>query len=79
MSNGNEDSACSEIRPGHVNVLTIHGSKGLEFKAVIILDFKFKGMNKVPTVEQYEAFKYMWFVALSRAKTHLCIYNLSTE
>ena len=76
MSSTNEDGACSGVNTGHINVLTIHGSKGLEFKAVIVLDFKLKSMNKVPTVDQYEAFKYLWFVALSRAKTYLRIYNL---
>jgi len=39
------------MKPGHLNILTIHGSKGLEFKAVLIIDFKLKTMNKTPTVD----------------------------
>lgn len=60
-------------------MLTIHGSKGLEFRAVLVVDFKRKTMNKVPTYEDYESYKYLWFVAMSRAKEHLKIYNLHYE
>lgn len=36
-------------------------------------------MNRVPTVDEYEQSKYLWFVALSRAKRDLRIYNLHNE
>lgn len=58
---------------GHVNIYTIHGSKGLEFDKVIIVNFHFKTFGKIPSVEEYNELKYLWYVALSRAKTELLI------
>lgn len=57
----------------YVNVYTIHGSKGLEFDKVIVVNFHFKTFGKIPSIEEYNQFKYLWYVALSRAKTELFI------
>lgn len=61
------------LQKDHVNIFTIHGSKGLEFDKIIIVNFHFKTFGKIPSVDEYNQFKYMWFVALSRAKTELLI------
>lgn len=57
----------------HVNIYTIHGSKGLEFDKVIIVNFHSKTFGKIPSVEEYNELKYLWYVAISRAKTELLI------
>lgn len=62
-----------EQKKGYVNLYTIHGSKGLEFEKVIIINFHFKTFGKVPTLQEYNNFKYLWYVALSRAKDELLI------
>lgn len=60
-------------KKGYVNLHTIHGSKGLEFEKVIVINFHFKTFGKVPTLEEYNQFKYLWYVALSRSKKELTI------
>lgn len=62
-----------EAKIGFVNLYTIHGSKGLEFDKVILINFHFKTFGKVPTLEEYNNFKYLWYVAMSRAKTNLLV------
>lgn len=65
-----------EIKEGHVNLLTIHGSKGLEFKKVILLNFNCETQGIVPTESGFNYFKYLWHVAVSRAQEELSIYAL---
>lgn len=62
-----------QTKKDHVNLYTIHGSKGLEFDKVILINFHFKTFGKIPTLEEYNHFKYLWYVALSRAKSELLI------
>lgn len=62
-----------EITEGSVNLLTIHGSKGLEFKKVILLNFHLSTCGKMPSQEEYNRFRYLWYVALSRSKEELTI------
>jgi len=57
----------------HVNVMTCHGSKGLEFKMVIVINFHLNTYSRVPTEEEYNEHKYLWYVALSRAIDKLII------
>lgn len=59
--------------PNHVNVMTCHGSKGLEFKMVIIVNFHLNTFSCVPTEESYNQHRYLWYVALSRAINKLVI------
>jgi DNA polymerase III epsilon subunit-like protein/thymidine kinase len=61
-------------KSGHINLFTIHGSKGLEFKAVFLLNFHLNTFGMSPTEEDYNRFKYLWYVGLSRASDYLYIY-----
>mgnify|MGYP006127652743 FL=1 len=56
---------------GHINLYTIHGSKGLEFQKVILLNFHYETMGRSPNLKSYNEFKYLWFTGLSRAKDEL--------
>lgn len=62
-------------RPDHVNLFTIHGSKGLEFEKVYLLNYHLTTFGKIPTLDDYNVFKYMWYVGVSRAKSYLKIYK----
>ena len=82
----NEDSgetACIkdnfEIKKGYVNILTAHGSKGLEFGKVLVINYHFRTQSKEPTNEEYENFKFLWYVALSRAIDKMIIYVDETK
>jgi hypothetical protein len=66
----NEDK---KIMKDHINIYTIHGSKGLEFKKVILLNFHFSTYGILPTIEDYNKYRYLWYVGLSRAKEKLVI------
>jgi len=61
-------------KKGHINLLTIHGSKGLEFKQVIVLNFHYYTYGTQPTLEKYNEFKYLWYVCLSRPINSLHIF-----
>jgi len=63
-----------EAKEDHINILTIHSSKGLEFKKVLCINFHFTTFNRNPTKEQYNIFKYFWYVAFTRAINKLIIY-----
>ena len=72
----NEEEISNDIKKvkNHINLITIHGSKGLEFKQVFLLNFHTCTMGIVPTEEKYKEFKYLWYVGLSRASYDLNIY-----
>ena len=59
---------------GHVNLMTIHGSKGLEFDEVYVLNFHVTTFGIMPNEEKYNEFKYLWYVGLSRACYSMNIY-----
>ncbi len=63
-----------EYKEGAINLFTIHGSKGLEFKVVFLLNFHLNTFGISPTEEDYQRFKYLWYVGLSRAAQYLFIY-----
>ncbi len=63
-----------EYKTNHINLLTIHGSKGLEFKAVFLINFHLNTFGISPTEEDYKRFKYLWYVGLSRAEDYLYVY-----
>lgn len=52
---------------GKINLCTNHASKGLEWKYVIVLNFHLKTFGVQPTEDDYIAYQYLWYVALSRA------------
>lgn len=59
---------------GHINLLTVHGSKGLEFDQVFLLNFHFNTFGIAPSEEKYNEFKYLWYVGISRAAYDMSIY-----
>lgn len=63
------------LEDGHVNLMTIHGAKGLEFDRVFLLNFQQKGFGIEPTQEDHQNFKYLWYVGMTRAKKELRIYT----
>jgi hypothetical protein len=64
-----------EKKRGCLNILTYTGTKGLEWDHVILMDFDFNIMNRVPTYEQYCEHKYLLHVATSRAKREMHIFS----
>jgi superfamily I DNA/RNA helicase/DNA polymerase III epsilon subunit-like protein len=64
----------SSKQANHVNLMTAHASKGLEFKQVIIVNFHFNTYGLRPTEEEYNIYKYLWYVACSRAMESLHIF-----
>ena len=75
-NNFNSETEFKELRKkeDHINLFTIHGSKGLEFKQVFLLNFHVKTFGILPTVDKYNEFKYMWYVGISRCCYDLRIY-----
>jgi thymidine kinase len=63
-----------EIKHNHVNILTSHGSKGLEFKKVLVINYHLTTFSKKPSEKEYNNFKYLWYVTLTRAINKLIIY-----
>ena len=59
---------------GYINLMTIHGSKGLEFDEVFVLNFHVTTFGIMPNEQKYNEFKYLWYVALSRACYDMHIY-----
>ena len=80
--NDNINVKCDDkitMKPNHINLLTIHGSKGLEFKKVIILNFHFYTFGIMPSIEDFNRFKYLWYVASSRAKQDMTLISLDSK
>lgn len=65
--------------PNHVNLFTIHGSKGLEFDKVYLLNYHLTTFGMLPTLNDFNIFKYMWYVGTSRSRNFLKIYKDSTK
>ena len=62
-----------------INIITMHGSKGLEFKIVFILD---ANQGIVPTSKavrerDYEEERRVFYVAITRAIEELCVYGVT--
>ena len=71
----NSNKVCREKRG--LNLMTMHGSKGLEFDVVYIIDFV-EGIvpyKKAKTAEELEEERRMMYVAMTRAKHELYIYS----
>lgn len=52
---------------GHINLITYHGTKGLEFDVVFVMDFYQSLFNIMPTEEEHRLNQYLLYVASSRA------------
>ena len=59
--------------PLHLNLLTYHGTKGLEFEIVIVLDFYYFLFNIKPTEAENRIHQYLLYVATSRASSQMFI------
>ena len=62
-----------------VNIMTMHGAKGLEFEVVIIVD-AIQGIiptSKAVREREFEEERRLFYVAVTRAKSILCIYAVT--
>ena len=64
-----------EVKENHINILTCHSSKGLEFKKVLVVNYHFNTFTRTPTEIDYSNFKYLWYVTFTRAIEKLIIYS----
>lgn len=64
-------------KPGCVNIITYHGTKGLEFDVVFVMDFYQHLFNIQPTEDEHNINRYLLYVATSRAinKMFICVYT----
>ena len=69
----------AQKRPGHVNLLTYHGSKGLEWDIVICADMWHDLMTRTPTKDEEKQNKYLLYVATTRARKELVIFIGNNE
>lgn len=73
----NENDELSKItykpKKGHVNLLSYHGTKGLEWKLVIMMNCNYLLMNKPPSYIKNSEFEYLLYTASSRAIEKLVI------
>lgn len=72
----NEEIVLDKFRKesNHINLMTVHGSKGLEFDEVYVLNFHTTTFGIMPNEQKYNEFKYLWYVGLSRACYSMNIY-----
>lgn len=63
--------------PGHVNLSTYHGVKGLEFDVVFVMDFYQFLFNVMPTAEEHATNRYLLYVAASRAISQMYVFTYS--
>ncbi|QGR54128.1 helicase [Moumouvirus maliensis] len=63
--------------PGHINLITYHGTKGLEFDLVFVMDFYQFLYNVPPSSQEHDINRYLLYVATSRAisKMYICTYT----
>jgi DNA polymerase III epsilon subunit-like protein len=62
------------IVPGRVNLITYTGTKGLEFRKVILMDFHSMLLNRIPTsLNEYWEQRNLLYVACSRARDEMVI------
>ncbi len=61
------------LEKGKANLFTCHGSKGLEFHTVIVINYHLNTFGRKPTENEYYDHRYLWYVAFSRAKHNLFI------
>jgi len=77
--NDDDNNEKIEIKENYINILTCHSSKGLEFKKVLVINYHLTSFSKTPTEYEYNNFKYMWYVAFTRAMETLIIYTDETK
>ena len=62
-----------------VHLFTMHGSKGLEFDTVILLNFHHKLMGRAPTEEVAAELRFLVYVGLTRAKRDMHLFRMKGE
>lgn len=75
--NGVPDELKSDNRG--INIMTMHGAKGLEYKAVFVLDVN-QGIiptSKALREQDFEEERRVFYVALTRAAEVLCVYGIA--
>ena len=72
-----EANKSNDIVPGHINIMTYHGSKGLESDVCWVMDFYHFLFNIQPTKQDHAYAKYLLYVVTSRAVNQLfvCTYT----
>lgn len=67
----------TEKKSGHVSLITYHGTKGLEYDTVFVMDFYQNLFNINPTQSDHSIFRYLLYVACSRAinRMFVCVYS----
>lgn len=74
QASGHDNDLLKQTRiPGHVNLLTYHNTKGLEFDTVFVMDCHQKLMNRLPSKNDFEDQRCLIYVAASRAINQLFI------
>jgi DNA polymerase III epsilon subunit-like protein len=78
-SRASDDKSKKKMRivQNEVNLLTYHGTKGLEFDVVFVMDFFQDLFNIKPSETEHVIHRYLLYVACSRAKNKLfvCTYK----
>ena len=74
-ASGPEDAVV--LRPDTVHLFTMHGSKGLEFDTVILLNFHHKLMGRDPTPEDAGDLRFLVYVGLTRAKKAVHLFRMT--
>lgn len=79
--NSNERKKDVDKLPGHINLLTWHGTKGLEFDTVFVMDMYHKVFNITPTKLEHQDHLYLLYVATTRASNTMfcCTYTDTHE
>ena len=75
--NSIDSKRVSDRKTGHLNLMTYHGTKGLEFDTVFVMDFYQFLFNIKPTDTEYKTHQYLLYVATSRAinQMFICTYT----
>lgn len=76
-----ENGVSNELKSDNrgINIMTMHGAKGLEYKAVFLLDVN-QGIiptSKALREKDFEEERRVFYVALTRAAEILCVYGIA--
>lgn len=76
-SSGAAGAAAEAERTQKIHLYTLHGSKGLEFDTVLVLNFHHATMGRKPrTRPEWTQLCYLWYVGLSRAREDMILFRL---
>lgn len=66
-------------KENHINLITYHGTKGLEFDIVFVMDFYQSLLNKKPSLNDHNKNRYLLYVATSRAISEMFILTYKNQ